>query len=124
MGVETGTFHGRNCHYRLLIPVLRSAFGTIASALSSAAASAREKKPTTALKYHNNVSIEYKINPGATRYARIFYERGTTDPLEGLLTKTGIGYAVRKKTDRFGDLFIFWRKKSKDQTADIERKKQ
>ena len=48
--------------------------------------------------------------------------RDTTDPLEGLLTKTGIGYSVRKKTDRFGDLFIFWRKKSKDQQPTSKKK--
>ncbi len=58
----------------------------------------------------NNVSIEYRMNKGATRYFRVFYDRDQQDPLEGQLTNTGVGYSVRKKTDRFGDLFIFWRK--------------
>lgn len=64
----------------------------------------------------NNVSIEYRMNKGATRYFRVFYDRDQQDPLEGQLTNTGVGYSVRKKTDRFGDLFIFWRKR-KDAAA-------
>lgn len=61
----------------------------------------------------NNVSVEYRMNQGATRYLRVFYDRDQQDPLEGQLTKAGLGYSVRKKTDKFGDLFIFWRKKEK-----------
>lgn len=59
----------------------------------------------------NNVSVEYRINKGASRYVRVFYDRDQQDPLEGLLTKTGLGYSVRRKADKFGDLFIFWKKK-------------
>ena len=61
----------------------------------------------------NNVSVEYRMNQGATRYLRVFYDRDQQDPLEGQLTKAGLGYSVRKKTDKFGDLFIFWRKREK-----------
>ena len=59
----------------------------------------------------NNVSVEYRINKGASRYVRVFYDRDQQDPLEGLLTKTGVGYSVRRKANSFGDLFIFWKKK-------------
>ena len=61
----------------------------------------------------NNVSVEYRMNKGASRYLRVFYERDSQDPLEGLLSKTGVGYSVRRKADRFGDLFIFWKRKDK-----------
>lgn len=59
----------------------------------------------------NNVSVEYKMNRGATRYLRVFYDRDQQDPLEGLLTNTGVGYSVRRKADKFTDLFLFRRKK-------------
>lgn len=58
----------------------------------------------------NNVSVEYRMNQGATRYVRLFYDRDQQDPLEGQLTRTGLGYSVRRKATKFGDLFIFWKK--------------
>lgn len=33
------------------------------------------------------------------------------DPLEGMLMKTGAGFVMRRKSERFGDLFIQRRKK-------------
>lgn len=59
----------------------------------------------------NNVSVEYRMNQGATRYIRVFYDRDQQDPLEGQLTNTGIGYSVRKKATKFGELFLRSRKK-------------
>ena len=55
----------------------------------------------------NNVSVEYRLDQGATRYVKVFYDRNTQDPLEGQLTKTGVGLVLRRKTDRLGELFIF-----------------
>lgn len=67
----------------------------------------------------NNISVEYRMNKGATRYVRLFYDRDTQDPLEGQITKTGVGYSVRRKATRFGDLFLFKpRKKKETQTAE------
>jgi len=60
----------------------------------------------------NNVSVEYRMNKGATRYVRVFYDRDQQDPLEGQLTRTGLGYSVRRKATKFGDLFIFWKKRA------------
>lgn len=65
----------------------------------------------------NNVSVEYRMNKGATRYLRIFYDRDQQDPLEGQLTNTGIGYSVRKKTEKFGELFLRRRNKKAEQTS-------
>ena len=67
----------------------------------------------------NNISVEYRMNKGATRYVRLSYDRDTQDPLEGQITKTGVGYSVRRNATRFGDLFLFKpRKKKETQTAE------
>ena len=57
------------------------------------------------------MSIEYKLNKGATQHVRIFYDRDSQDPFEGQLTETGVGWNVRNKADNLGDLLLFWRKK-------------
>lgn len=59
----------------------------------------------------NNISVEYRLDQSATRYIRLFYDRNSVDPLEGLLTKTGAGLVLRRKTDKLGELFIFKKKK-------------
>lgn len=60
----------------------------------------------------NNISVEYRLDQGATRYVKVFYDRDSQDPLEGMLTKTGAGLVLRRKTDRLGELFIFKKKKN------------
>ena len=60
----------------------------------------------------NNISVEYRLDQGATRYVKVFYDRDSQDPLEGQLTKTGAGLVLRRKTDRLGELFIFKKKKN------------
>ena len=122
LGVETGTSTVGTVTTDYSFQFAKRFWNDRISVIIGGRVSAGKEADNSAESIINNVSIEYKINPGATRYARIFYERDTTDPLEGLLTKTGIGYAVRKKTDRFGDLFIFWRKKSKDQQPTSKKK--
>lgn len=61
----------------------------------------------------DNIAVEYRLDKSASRYVRVFYDRGVQDPLEGQLTKTGGGLVLRKKSNRLGDLFIFRNKKSK-----------
>lgn len=73
--------------------------------------SAGENADNRAESIINNVSVEYKLNKGATQYIRIFYDRDTQDPFEGQLTETGVGWNVRNKADNIGDLLLFWRKK-------------
>lgn len=60
----------------------------------------------------NNVSVEYRLDQGASRYVKVFYDRNTQDPLEGQLTKTGAGLVLRRKTNKLGELFIFKKKKT------------
>ena len=62
----------------------------------------------------DNIAVEYRLDKSASRYVRVFYDRGVQDPLEGQLTKTGAGLVLRKKSNKLGDLFIFRNKKSKN----------
>ncbi|MBO5698758.1 MAG: translocation/assembly module TamB domain-containing protein [Bacteroidaceae bacterium] len=55
----------------------------------------------------DNVTVEYRLDKGATRYIQVFYDRSMFDPLEGQLSKMGTGIVLRKKTAKLGELFIF-----------------
>ena len=55
----------------------------------------------------DNVTLEYRLDKGATRYVQVFYDRSSFDPLEGQLSKMGGGVVLRKKTSKLGELFIF-----------------
>jgi hypothetical protein len=59
----------------------------------------------------DNVSLEYRLDKGATRYVRLFYDSDKQDILEGRLTETGGGLVLRKKVDKLSELFIFREKK-------------
>ena len=59
----------------------------------------------------DNIAIEYRLDAANNRYVRLFYDRNAHDPLEGTLMKTGAGFVMRRKSERFGDLFIQRRKK-------------
>lgn len=59
----------------------------------------------------NNVSLEYRLDKGASCNVRVFYDRSVVDPLEGQLMKTGAGLVLRRKTNHLGELFIFRRNK-------------
>ncbi len=55
----------------------------------------------------DNITFEYRLDKGATRYVQVFYDRSNYDALEGQLTKMGTGVVLRKKTNKLGELFIF-----------------
>lgn len=55
----------------------------------------------------NNVSLEYRLNQGSTRYLQIFYNRDSYDWLEGDIGKYGVGFIWRRKLSHFKDLFRF-----------------
>ena len=65
----------------------------------------------SAASFLDNVSVEYRLDQGATRYIRVFYDRSSQDPLEGTLTKTGAGLVLRRKTNKLSELFMFKKKK-------------
>lgn len=61
----------------------------------------------TAASIIDNISVEYRLDKGATRYIRLFYDRSAHDALEGTLMETGAGLVLRRKTNKLGELFLF-----------------
>ena len=66
----------------------------------------------------NDASIEYRLDPGGNRYAKLFYNRQYENLLEGDITKYGGGIVFRRKIRRLGDLFIF-RRRTPDRMTEI-----
>ena len=62
----------------------------------------------------NNISIEYRLDKGATRYVRLYYDRDTESLLEGDIMEMGAGLVLRKKSNRLGELFLFRKKTHSD----------
>jgi hypothetical protein len=60
----------------------------------------------------DNVSLEYRLDNGGTRYVRLFYDKDVEDLLEGNLSEAGAGLVLRKKMDKLSDLFIFRKTKT------------
>lgn len=80
-----------------------------------------EDAKNSAESFIDNVAVEYRLDKSASRYVRIFYDRGVQDPLEGQLTKTGAGLVLRRKSNRLGDLFIF-RSRNKEKEKENKNK--
>ena len=49
-------------------------------------------------------------------YIKVFRHTGYESILEGEVTETGVGFVVRKKLLRLGDLFRFAKSKAQNQT--------
>ena len=62
----------------------------------------------------NDASLEYRLDPGGSRYAKLFYNRQYENLLEGDITKYGGGIVFRKKIRRLSDLFLFGRRKNEN----------
>ena len=61
----------------------------------------------------DNVSLEYRLDSGGTRYVRAFHNKNYENLLEGEITETGAGFLFRKKLDSLSDLWMWARKKKK-----------
>ena len=67
----------------------------------------------------NDASLEYRLDKGGNRYAKLFYNRRYESLLEGEIARFGSGFIFRRKMRRLSDLFRF---KSPGTTArDIEK---
>lgn len=55
--------------------------------------------------FFDNVSLEYRLNQGSTRYMQLFYNRDSYDWLEGDIGKYGFGFIWRRKLRHFRDIF-------------------
>jgi hypothetical protein len=60
--------------------------------------------------YIDNVSLEYRLDNGGTRYVRLYHEKNYDNLIEGELTENGASIVLRKKLDKLSDLMI-WKKK-------------
>ena len=72
--------------------------------------------------YIDDVSLEWRLDNGGTQYVRLFHEKDYSNLIEGELDKNGAGVLLRKKMDKFSDLFI-WRKK-KEEVPPTRRREQ
>ena len=113
LGVESGTSQTGTATTDYSFQFAKRFWGNRISVIVGGKVSTGADATNSAESFINNVSIEYRLDQGATRYVKMFYDRDTQDPLEGQLTKTGAGLVLRRKTDRLGELFIFKKKKAK-----------
>lgn len=60
--------------------------------------------------YIDNVSLEWRLDSGGTRYVRLYHEKNYDNLLEGELIENGGSVVLRRKFDRLSDLII-WKKK-------------
>lgn len=60
--------------------------------------------------YIDDVSLEWRLDKGGSRYVRIFHEKDYSNLIEGELDKNGAGVVLRKKVDKIGELFQFGNK--------------
>lgn len=72
--------------------------------------------------YIDDVSLEWRLDNGGTQYVRLFHEKDYSNLIEGELDKNGAGVLLRKKMDKFSDLFI-WHKK-KEEVPPMRRREQ
>lgn len=63
--------------------------------------------------YIDDISVEWRLDDGGTQYIRLFHEKDYTNLIEGELEKNGGGVLLRKKVDKFSDLY-FWRKRKEE----------
>ena len=63
--------------------------------------------PTQNLKENliDDISIEYMLDKRDNMYIKVFRHTGYESILEGEITETGVGFVIRKRISRLGDLF-------------------
>jgi len=113
LGVESGTSAAGTSTTDYSFQFAKRFWGNRVSVIVGGKVSTGSDAENSAASIIDNVSVEYRLDKGSTRYVRVFYDRDTQDPLEGQLTKTGAGLVLRRKSNRLGDLFIFRSKKDR-----------
>lgn len=113
LGVESGTSQTGTSTTDYSFQFAKRFWGNRISVIIGGKVSTGVDATNSAQSFINNISVEYRLDQGATRYVKCFYDRNTQDPLEGQLTKTGVGLVLRRKTDRLGELFLFKKKNNK-----------
>lgn len=70
----------------------------------------------------NNISLEYRLDNGGTRYVKLFHNKNYESILDGEVTETGVGLVLKKRVSRLEELFIFRSKKKTNNTTSHEKK--
>ena len=111
IGVESGTSEMGTETTDYSFKFAKRFWGDRISVIVGGKVSTGEDATNSAASIIDNISVEYRLDKSSSRYVKMFYDRDTRDPLEGQLTKTGVGLVLRRKTDKLGELFIFKKKK-------------
>lgn len=64
--------------------------------------------------YIDDVSLEWRLSEGSSKYIRLYHDRNYDNLIEGELLENGAGFVVRKKVDHLSELFLFKRKKEEN----------
>lgn len=59
--------------------------------------------------YIDDISLEWRLNSGGTRYVRLYHEKNYDNLIEGELTVNGASLVLRRKLDKLSELMI-WKK--------------
>lgn len=111
LGVESNTSSEGTTTTDYSFQFAKRFWGNRVSVIIGGKVSTGEDAQNSAESFISNISIEYRLDQGASRYVKVFYDRDVQDPLEGQLTKTGAGLVLKRKTNKLGELFIFKTKK-------------
>jgi hypothetical protein len=113
VGMESGSSSDGNTHTDYSFKFAKRFWGNRVSIIIGGKVSTdnSDNSDNSGQTFIDNVSLEYRLDKGATRYVRLFYDSNKQDILEGRLTETGGGLVLRKKIDKLSELFIFRDKK-------------
>lgn len=72
----------------------------------------------------NDASLEYRLDRGGNRYAKLFYNRQYESLLEGEIARFGGGFIFRRKMNRLSELFGIRSKKTIVRQEAVEENKE
>lgn len=82
-----------------------------------------DNDPTENLKdnFIDDISAEYRLTKRDNMFIKVFRQTGYESILEGEITQTGVGFVVRKKLMKLGDLFRLTGNKEKKAIRELRR---
>jgi len=123
MGVEQGTSSTGGTTTDYSFRFAKRFWGNRISVIVGGKVSTGENAVNTGESIIDNVSVEYRLDAGATRYVNLFYNKNYESILDGEVTEMGAGLVLRRKTQRLGELFLFKRKSEEVREVKNERVK-
>ena len=65
----------------------------------------------------DNMSLDYQLDQAGTHYLRLFHNKNYENILDGEVIETGMGYVIRRKLNKLGELFKFSKPLGSDLTT-------